>query len=260
MNSKIKALFFDIDGTLVSFKTHRIPDSARKAIEEVRSRGVKVFISTGRLLRHAKQAADIEVDGYITVNGGHCVTSAGEEIYVREFPREVVERIFALGEEYGFHSALLTEQDIYVGRIDERVQYIADLINIPPVVADLRQVLDEQPVLQVCPYIEEDMERKIVPLMPECVPTRWLPLFMDFNLKGVDKASGAERVAQYYGLKMEEVMAFGDGGNDISIVQAAGVGVAMDNACDELKAVADYVTTSVDDDGVYNALKHFELI
>lgn len=96
--------------------------------------------------------------------------------------------------------------------------------------------------------------------MPECAPTRWLPLFMDFNLKGVDKASGAERVAQYYGLKMEEVMAFGDGGNDISIVQAAGVGVAMDNACDELKAVADYVTTSVDDDGVYNALKHFELI
>ena len=260
MNSKIKALFFDIDGTLVSFQTHRIPDSARKAIGQVRRRGVKVFISTGRLLRHAKEAVDLEVDGYITVNGGHCTTAQGEQIYVKSFPRELVTRIFALGEKYGFHSALLTEEDIYVSQIDERVQYIADMINIPPKVADLNSVVEQQAILQVCPYIEEDIEQKIAPLLPECSPTRWMPLFMDFNMKGTDKAAGAKRVAEYYGLRMDEVMAFGDGGNDISIVQAAGVGVAMDNACDALKAVADYVTTSVDEDGVYNALKHFELI
>lgn len=260
MNTKIKALFFDIDGTLVSFATHSIPDSARRAIEQVRARGVKVFISTGRLLRHAKAAADIEVDGYITVNGGHCITAEGEEIYVRSFPRQTVARIFALGEQYGFHSALLTEQDIYVSRIDDRVQYIADMINIPPVVADLDKIADEQPVFQVCPYIEEDMERVITPLLPECQPSRWMPLFMDFNLKGTDKADGARRVAEYYGLRMDEVMAFGDGGNDVSIVRDAGVGVAMGNACEELKAVADHITTSVDEDGVYNAMKYYELI
>ena len=260
MNQKIKALFFDIDGTLVSFQTHLIPESARRAIAEVRARGVKVFISTGRLLRHAKAAVDLEVDGYITVNGGHCITAEGEEIYVKSFPCELVARIFALGEEYGFHSALLTEDDIYVSKIDERVQYIADMINIPPHVADLDRIADEQVVLQVCPYISEDIEQKIVPLLPECSPTRWMPLFMDFNMKGIDKSAGAMRVAEYYGLRMDEVMAFGDGGNDISIVRDAGIGVAMGNACDELKAVADYVTTSVDDDGVYNALKHFELI
>lgn len=260
MNNTIKALFFDIDGTLVSFQTHTIPESARRAIEQVRARGVKVFISTGRLLRHAKAAADIEVDGYITVNGGHCITSEGREIYVKSFPRELVGRIFDLGEEYGFHSALLTENDIYVSRIDERVQYIADMINIPPTVADLQKIADEQKVLQVCPYIDEDMERRIAPLLPECSPTRWMPLFMDFNMRGTDKSSGAMRVAEYYGLRMDEVMAFGDGGNDISIVRDAGVGVAMGNACEELKAVADYITTSVDEDGVYNALKYYKLI
>ena len=260
MNQKIKALFFDIDGTLVSFQTHLVPESARRAIAEVRARGIKVFISTGRLLRHAKAAVDLEVDGYITVNGGHCITAQGDEIYVKSFSRELVARIFALGEEYGFHSALLTESDIYVGKIDERVQYIADMINIPPCVADLNRVVEEQKVFQVCPYIGEDLERVIAPLLPECTPSRWMPLFMDFNIKGVDKSAGAKRVAEYYGLSMDEVMAFGDGGNDISIVRDAGVGVAMGNACDELKAVADYVTTSVDDDGIYNALKHFGLI
>lgn len=260
MNKKIKALFFDIDGTLVSFNTHDIPLSARQAIQEVRQRGIKVFISTGRLLRHAKAAADIEVDGYITVNGGHCITAEGEEIYVKRFPRQTVEKIFALGEQYGFHSALLTEQDIYVSRIDERVQYIADMINIPPVVADLEQVVEQQAVLQVCPYIGEDIEKIIAPMLPECTASRWMPLFMDFNMKGTDKSAGAQRVAEYYGLTMNEVMAFGDGGNDMTIVRDAGVGVAMGNACEELISVADYVTASVDEDGVYKALKYYELI
>ena len=69
MNDKIKAVFFDIDGTLVSFASHAVPESARRAIERLRDRGVKVFISTGRLLRHTEVVGDIEVDGYVTVNG-----------------------------------------------------------------------------------------------------------------------------------------------------------------------------------------------
>jgi hydroxymethylpyrimidine pyrophosphatase-like HAD family hydrolase len=59
---------------------------------------------------------------------------------------------------------------------------------------------------------------------------------------------------------MEESMAFGDGGNDVSLIREVALGVAMGNACDALKEVADYITTSVDDDGILNALEHFELI
>jgi hydroxymethylpyrimidine pyrophosphatase-like HAD family hydrolase len=65
---------------------------------------------------------------------------------------------------------------------------------------------------------------------------------------------------EYYGLSLAEAMAFGDGGNDVPIVRDVGLGVAMENGCDELKAVADYVTLSVDDDGVEKALQHFNLI
>ena len=83
---------------------------------------------------------------------------------------------------------------------------------------------------------------------------------MDLNVKGVDKSLGARQVMKYYGLDMSEAMAFGDGGNDVSIVRDVALGVAMGNACDELKAVADYVTASVDEDGVEAALEHFGLI
>ena len=75
MKNKIKAVFFDIDGTLVSFRTHDVPASAREAIARLRSRGIKVFIATGRLLRHTNVVRDIEFDGYITVNGSYCLTA-----------------------------------------------------------------------------------------------------------------------------------------------------------------------------------------
>ena len=67
-------------------------------------------------------------------------------------------------------------------------------------------------------------------------------------------------MADYLGLNIDETMAFGEGGNDISIIKKAGIGVAMGNAGDNLKEVADYITTSVDEDGVKNALAHFGVI
>ena len=83
MRDKIKAVFFDIDGTLVSFKTHQVPESALRAIKRLRERGVKVFIATGRLLSLTGVVKDVEVDGYITVNGSYCITADGEVIFER---------------------------------------------------------------------------------------------------------------------------------------------------------------------------------
>jgi len=112
----------------------------------------------------------------------------------------------------------------------------------------------------MCPYIDADTEAKIMPFLAECVASRWVETFMDINLRGVDKSVGISKVMEYYGLSLREAMAFGDGGNDVPMVRDAGIGVAMGNACEELKAVADYVTLSVDDDGIEAALQHYGLI
>ncbi len=260
MKKRIKAVFFDIDGTLVSFTTHTVPPSTREAIRRLREQGIKVFIATGRLLRHTDAVGDVEVDGYITVNGSYCLTSSGEVIFEAAFPRDVVDRVFELEERYGFQAAVMTHKNIYIDCITPVVQTIADMIHIYPEVADLRQVAAQQPVLQMCPYIMADLEREVMPQLPECVPSRWTQLFMDINIKGIDKSVGARRVMEYYGLSLDQAMAFGDGGNDLPLVRDVAVGVAMGNACDELKEVADYITSSVDEDGVSRALEHFELI
>lgn len=260
MKGRIKAVFFDIDGTLVSFKSHTVPESARRAIAHLREQGVKVFIATGRLMKHVAIVNDIEVDGYITVNGGYCITSAGEVIFESAFPRATVERVIDLSEQYGFDLNVMTHEDMYVSSMGERVQKIASMINIMPTVADVRAIAATQPVVQMCPYISRELEQEIMPLLPDCVGSRWIDTFMDLNVRGVDKSLGIQQVMNYYGLTMAEAMAFGDGGNDLPMVRDAAVGVAMGNACDELKAVADYITSSVDEDGVSRALEHFGLI
>ena len=162
--------------------------------------------------------------------------------------------------EYGFTAAVMTHEDIYVDALEGRPKEVADMINITPTVANLQEIISSQPAVQMCPYIGVELEQVVMPQIPECVASRWIDKFMDVNMRGIDKSVAAAKVMEYYGLTLGEAMAFGDGGNDLPIVRDAGVGVAMANGCDELKAVADYVTASVDDDGVAKALEYYNLI
>lgn len=95
---------------------------------------------------------------------------------------------------------------------------------------------------------------------PECVSSRWSPLMADINMCGVTKASGMDVFLRHYGIDLSRSMAFGDGGNDVEMIRHAGVGVALGNAVDAAKRAADYVTATVDDDGVLRALQHYEVL
>ena len=96
--------------------------------------------------------------------------------------------------------------------------------------------------------------------LPECKALRWTPTFINVIDKAGGKAVGLSKACERYGISREEIMAFGDGGNDIDMLEYAGIGVAMGNGGADAKAAANHVTTNLDQDGVYNALKHFEVI
>ena len=96
--------------------------------------------------------------------------------------------------------------------------------------------------------------------LPNLTVSRWNPYFADVNVADTNKASGMADIADYLGFSLDESMAFGDGGNDISILRRAGTGVAMGNAGITVKNAADYVTDSIDSDGVSRALRHFGII
>lgn len=109
--------------------------------------------------------------------------------------------------------------------------------------------------MQVIAFFEEHETEDIMGnILQNCSDSRWHPAFADCVAKGVDKAVGIDKVLEYYGFDLSEAMAFGDGGNDITMLRHVGTGVAMGNASDEVKAAADIVTTSVDEDGISRIL------
>jgi Cof subfamily protein (haloacid dehalogenase superfamily) len=118
----------------------------------------------------------------------------------------------------------------------------------------------EQRILQLTPFFTEEYEQELMARIPACTSGRWHPVFTDITAKGADKGEGILALAAHLGLDPRHTMAFGDGGNDASMIKAAGIGVAMGNALESLKQEADYVTSSVDDDGILHALRHFQLL
>jgi len=259
----IKALFLDIDGTLVSFDTHKIPASTIEALTEARARGVRIFIATGRPLAIINNLQPIEhlIDGYITANGAYCFIG-DEEVLCKPIPKEDVERVIALSDEQGFSCIVVSKTEIMVHNADELFDSIfRKMLNVTNIKDDVpAAAFLDQPILQLTPLITPEQEETILPELPHCMSTRWYPAFTDITLRGIDKAAGIDAFVAHHGLQLSDTMAIGDGGNDIAMLRHAGIGVAMGNASPEVQAIADYVTESVDEDGVRNALEKFGVV
>lgn len=258
----IKALFFDIDGTLVSFKTHKIPQSTIEAISMAKSRGTKIFISTGRPYSLINNIAEIRhlVDGYITTNGAFCFIG-NHIISCNPIPREDVATVIRLSDEMNFACMVVGEKDLAMYHKNKRSEEIMKLLNVHGLKdgTPIEPIL-QQRILQLTPIITEVEEQQIMQQLHGCISSRWCPDFADITAYNADKGQGLLSIIGNLGIATDETMAFGDGGNDIPIIKIAGAGIAMGNANNSLKAVADYVTTTVDENGIFNALKHYGII
>lgn len=259
----IKAVFFDVDGTLVSFKTHRVPQSTLEAIKKLQAKGIKVFVATGRhpsILTEGNNVHEIDFDGFVTLNGQYCFTKDGKVIYENNICREDIVALLEFLKKNRFPCAFVEDRDTYMNYIDDVVVNLLKSVNVPlPPIEDIERAKDGK-VFQLNPYIPVEFEAEVMKVLPNCEATRWSPTFIDVIPAGGGKHVAIQKIMEYYGYKKDEIMAFGDGGNDKTMLMTAGIGIAMGNANEDVKEIADYVTTSVDNDGVLNALKHFNVI
>lgn len=259
----IKALFFDIDGTLVGFRQTRISDRIRADLLAIQAKGIKIIVCSGRArqdLARTQMLRDVEFDGYITLNGQCCYDKDGVYRDV-SICREDLEAACGVLRANPRLAALMEgDGQSYLTKIDDRVREIYQFLHTE--LFDVRppEWMLEEKIYQFVPMVGPEDEGLFLSVMPHCVHTRWHPKGIDILPEGGGKASGIRAAMERYGLSEGEIMAFGDGENDAAMLELAGTSVAMGNGVDCVKAVADYVTADVDEDGVSRALRHFGLL
>lgn len=257
----IKALMLDVDGTLVSFETHRVPQSAIEALKKAHENGIKIVIATGRAAGDLHEIDAIPYEAIIALNGADCRLRNGTTIKKSPIPEKDFSKAMQMAKEYDFAVGIELDGGVFVNRLTPTVEHIARIVEHPlPPVVDIEEMFAKGECCQLCFYFDDAMEEKVMPYLPNLSATRWHPSFADINAAGVSKANGLSIFAGYYGIEISEIMACGDGGNDISMLKVAGIGVAMGGASDVVKASADIVTDTVEREGIYKVLKQFDII
>ena len=264
LKKMVKAIFFDIDGTLVPFQQHGAPESTKLAIHEARKRGVKVFICTGRPLQYIDNLEGVEYDGMVTVTGALCTDGQGKVIGSKYIPKEDIQALLNyLGtQENPTPFMVVSRKKMYANELDrEDVKHIIQFLNVPKLhYYPLEEALHDD-ILQLIGFFREEEERYLqAHVLKNCMPMRWHESFADLVAEGVSKSAGIDTMISHYGIDLSETMAFGDGGNDIPMLDHAAISVVMGNASDAVKEHGDYITDDVDQDGVLHALQHFGLI
>lgn len=254
----IKAAFFDIDGTLLSFKTHEMPASTVRALARLRERGVRLVISSGRPSYQLPEFLRESFDAYVLMNGQLCLDADG---VFRSCPIDEtdVRRIVGHVREGRYDVLVLQRERAFANELTPRVVSAADHAGLVYEQDDIERTFDA-PVYQFCAFLDPEQDEMIRRETEHVATTRWTTIFCDVVPEGGGKAAGVAAVLERWGLSPEEAIAFGDGENDLSMFEAVGTSVAMGNAWDSVKERATFTTTDVDDDGIWNACEHFGLV
>lgn len=254
----IKAIFFDIDGTLLSYHTHQVLPGTVQAFRELHARGIRTFVSSGRPMVLIPKMP-ITFDGYITVNGGLCM--ARDEVLLRNpIRREDCRKWLDYVAQNDLVTMCFTEDEMYINRIDDDVMRLHDQLGFQmPPLQPLDNLRDKE-AYQFIAMQPAEHDSRVLALLSHCRMPRWHPAFSDVIPDDSSKAVGIECILNHFGIARHETMAFGDGANDIEMLEYVDTGVAMGNATDFVKQHADFVTDSADDEGILHALQHFGII
>lgn len=254
----IKAIFFDIDGTLLSYRTHQVLPGTVDAFQELHRKGIKTFISSGRPKILIPQMP-LLFDGYITVNGGFCFV--GDTVVHRNsLAPEVCSRWFDYVEKNDLTTMCFTDHEMFINRIDPVVSSLRDQLGFKmPPIHPIEEIKNKE-VFQFIAMQPAEKDNEVLSLLGQCRLPRWHPLFTDLIPEDSSKAVGIGKILDFFGLSSNEAMAFGDGANDIEMLDCVGLSVAMGNAADIVKQHADLTTDDADNEGIYNALKKTAII
>ncbi len=254
-----KIVFFDIDGTLLDEKK-QLPDKTRESIKKLRESGVYVAIATGRApFMFENLRKELGINSYVSLNGQYVVFE-NEIVYFNPLDREELKKLLSESRERN-HPLVYIDDKTMKGTVSDN-RFIAEslaTVQVPHPEKDETYFLRND-ILQALLFCNEKSEAPYYDIFNKFHFVRWHPYSVDVLPKGGSKAEGIRQMINRLGFKMEDVYAFGDGLNDMEMLREAGTGVAMGNAHESVKKVADFVTKKVSENGVWHGLKEIGLI
>ncbi len=258
----IKIVFLDVDGTLLSHNTNAVSSKTKEAIRLLQDHQIKVFVCSGRSnieFNQITQLSDVCFDGHILMGGA--MSLYNHEI-ISEYPisSKDVEEIYRYQLENPFSMIAVEKDNQYINFINDYAIRAYDAVHTAiPDAQDFSQVLHNK-IYQFVAFASQNELEKLSKRVNNILITSWNPYGYDLVSKYSGKGNAIKDVCQYFGYSLEECLAIGDGENDIDMLQTVGTSVAMGNALDNVKEISDYITSDIDEDGVYHALKHYNLI
>lgn len=263
-----RAIALDLDGTLTNHDKVVTPRT-RQALLKAQEQGAIIILASGRPTYGIVPVAEcLELEkrgGYIlSYNGGNIVNAkTSEKLFSQFLPDAVIPILYKYAREHGYALLGYAGNEIITEMPDD--QYVKEESRINKMnirkVDNLLDALEPHPTKLLMTGDPTDMikaEEELVEILGEKMDIfRSAPFFLELVPKGIDKAQSLLRLLSKINLTPADLMAFGDGYNDLSMLKLASVGVAMANAAPEVRADADYVTLSNEEDGVAEALLHF---
>lgn len=264
----IKLVAIDLDDTLLDSGL-KIADNCLQAISQVQQKGILVTLATGRMYPSAlPYARQLQVDvPLITYQGALVKNSLSKEIlYFHPLPAQPATEIIHFFRQAGVHYHSYLEDQICMESLTPEGRYYESISGIKPVlVNDLLNICSSGKAMKIMGITKDEkllrnMEQELKDRYGNSLNiTRSKPFFLEVMAREANKADALRVVAAHYQIERNQVMAIGDSYNDIEMIAWAGVGVAMGNAWEAVKAAADFVTCSNDEEGVAEALRKYIL-
>lgn len=263
-----KMIVLDIDGTLTTSKKDITP-ATKEALLEIQQKGYKVVLASGRptpgLARFAKELELAKYGSYtLSYNGAKIVNcKTGEIMYEKLLPNNVLPDLYDIAIEHGVGIMTYENDNVVTGTPFDKYMMLESRINNLNIRYEKNfkeyttfpthkcLMTGEHEVLQKA---EEHLKKKYNSLLSIYFSE---PFFLEIMPQNISKADSLQMLCNHLGMTSEEVICCGDGFNDISMIEFAGLGVAMENAQDIVKESADYITASNDNDGIVQVIRKF---
>lgn len=262
----IKLVAIDLDDTLLN-KSLTVSPRAAQAIRKAVEQGVVVTVATGRMYQSAlPYARQLELDvPLITYNGALIkAVLSGKTIFHQPIVPDIAADILALCRENGWHIQSYIDDTLYVTEMNEKTQVYIKIAGVTPVIMgdklyDMKEAPTKMLIVDEPGRMEQIANVFYRRFAKQVYITSSKPKFLEFTHPSVNKGWAVAFLGEMLGIDREEIMAVGDSGNDVPMLEYAGLGVAMGNAKPTVQAAADVVTLSSDDDGVAEAIEKYVL-